>query len=289
MMRFFVLFAVFVQSFLWSDSLKEAYFPWKQQLKERGKIYDCFLFFNEYDMLEIRFNELYDAVDKFVIVEAAEGFRGQSKPYNFESHKQRFEKFLDKVIYIQLDDHIETNDPWDREYWQRNQIMRGLTDCQADDLIFISDVDELIPAAILNDVYVASSFYPLIAFKQKMYFQYLDRMCQGWEWWVGTAALKYDQLINLSPQQVRDHARAEDAFIWDAGWHFTSLGGYQSNVAKYTNYAHGGDGFFAYEEWRNTMRGPGIFFAPIDSSYPQFVQDNVDYLIQIGLIDPSLY
>ena len=46
-----------------------------------AKVYDCFMFFNEYEVLDLRFHELYDHVDHFVIVESCEGFTGKSKEY----------------------------------------------------------------------------------------------------------------------------------------------------------------------------------------------------------------
>ena len=67
-------------------------------------IYDCFNFFNELDLLEIRFYTLYEVVDKFVIVESNKTHSGIPKDFNFENNKDRFKKFLDKVEYIKLTD-----------------------------------------------------------------------------------------------------------------------------------------------------------------------------------------
>ena len=69
-------------------------------------IYDCFPFFNELDVLEIRLNVLYDIVDYFVITEADKTHTGRHKEYIFEQNKDRFAKFLDKIIYIKVNIHL---------------------------------------------------------------------------------------------------------------------------------------------------------------------------------------
>ena len=66
-------------------------------------VYDCFIFFNEIDLLEIRLNELNNVVDKFVIIEANKTFQNHHKPYYFEENKERFSQFSSKIIHIKLD------------------------------------------------------------------------------------------------------------------------------------------------------------------------------------------
>ena len=63
------------------------------------KIYDCFNFFNELDLLEIRLNTLKDSVDYFVIVESNVTHSGQFKPLYYEENKERFKSFEDKIIH----------------------------------------------------------------------------------------------------------------------------------------------------------------------------------------------
>ncbi len=114
-------------------------------------IYDCFPFFNELDILELRLNVLYDAVDYFVITEADKTHTGNNKEYIFEQNKERFNKFLDKIIYIKVDDFpplensIASSDgnKWLYENYQRDAIMRGLKNCSPNDIIIISDCDEI--------------------------------------------------------------------------------------------------------------------------------------------------
>ncbi len=111
---------------------------------KKRKIFDCFLFFNELDILEIRLNTLDAHVDRFVLVESTSTFTGQPKPLFFAQNKQRFRKFLPKITHVIVDDM-----PWDPESpyvceaLQRSAIGRGLGAAQPDDLIIVSDADEI--------------------------------------------------------------------------------------------------------------------------------------------------
>ena len=83
----------------------------------------------------MRLNEMYDHVDKFVIVEATETFRGKPKPLFFAENRHLFEKFADKIIHIVVTERITTDNPWKRERFQRKQIMQGLKKCHKNDLL----------------------------------------------------------------------------------------------------------------------------------------------------------
>jgi beta-1,4-mannosyl-glycoprotein beta-1,4-N-acetylglucosaminyltransferase len=92
--------------------------------------YDCFTFFNELDLLEIRLHELCRVVDTFVLVEAPWTFQGDTKPLFFDENKRRFRRFLPQIRHIIVPNEPETNDPWQREFHQRNCIRLGLTDAR---------------------------------------------------------------------------------------------------------------------------------------------------------------
>ena len=95
-------------------------------------IYDCFTFFNELDLLEIRLNVLNGCVDKFVLVEMGKTHTGKDKPLVFEQNKERFSIFKDKIIHIIVDDYPELEksesdgygNKWLLENYQRDAIMR---------------------------------------------------------------------------------------------------------------------------------------------------------------------
>lgn len=109
------------------------------------KIYDCFTFFNELDLLEMRFNILNDKVDFFVLVEATKTHSGEKKELFFERNRDRFSNFSNKIIHIIVDDlpEIKNGDRWLLENFQRDAIMRGLSGCGGNDIIVISDLDEI--------------------------------------------------------------------------------------------------------------------------------------------------
>ena len=88
-------------------------------------IFDCFTFCNELDLLELRLETLSDVVDKFVLVEADRTFTGKSKPFFFAENKARFTNYLDRIIHVQVEDMPQTNNPWDREHFQRKGLFVG--------------------------------------------------------------------------------------------------------------------------------------------------------------------
>ena len=112
------------------------------------KIIDCFTFFNELDLLEVRLKYLYDVVDHFVIVEANRTYSGNKKEYILQNHLKRYAPFADKIILEQLDfdqcDHVKNTD-WGRKNYQRDSIKKGLEklSIEDDDILLISDLDEI--------------------------------------------------------------------------------------------------------------------------------------------------
>mgnify|MGYP001456492360 FL=1 len=110
-------------------------------------IYDCFQFFNEETILDLRLNILEESVNFFVIVESTTDHQGNEKKLNFDINK--FKKFQKKIIYVVVEDtldtikkpHIGQNSLVERH--QRNSITRGLKNCSDNDLVIISDVDEI--------------------------------------------------------------------------------------------------------------------------------------------------
>lgn len=112
-------------------------------------IYDCFSFFNELDVLEIRLNTLNAIVDKFILVEAPWTHTGKPKPLYFHENRQRFAAFLDKIVHIIASappisaTATDRENAWIRENWQRNEIIRGLGNAKPEDILIIADLDEI--------------------------------------------------------------------------------------------------------------------------------------------------
>ena len=118
------------------------------------KIIDCFIFYNELDLLTYRFNLLNDIVDYFIIVESTHTFIGKEKKLVFNENKHLFENFSDKIIHIIVDDlpykhpniNIGNNDVWNNEFFQRNAISRGISyikNLDQSDVIILADLDEI--------------------------------------------------------------------------------------------------------------------------------------------------
>ena len=200
-------------------------------------IYDCFLFFNELDLLEIRLNILSDTVDKFVLVEADRTFKNNEKPYFFAENKDRYERFLDKIIHIKINTYPETENAWDMQFYQRNQISRGITQCSADDIILISDLDEIPnPEVIKNYKQNGSGICRL---KQLHYAYYLNYLrCD--KYWDPAKIARYNEMkVNdYTPQDIRRRNFKTKKTINNGGWHFSFLGGIDSIKNKVQAISH---------------------------------------------------
>ena len=220
------------------------------------KIFDCFLFFNEVEALNIRFHELRDVVDYHVIVEGTTTFSGQPRDIGFDATDSRWAPFVEKVIHVVVDDTPEEAGIWERETFQRNAIVRGLEMfqpdrsgplCNAQDLVLISDADEIPSAEAVR--WVASRLVRgVAAFDLAFSYYHLNQLvCQASSgdtidtfepisWWLARAARRAD--IRW-PQEVRDFPLHDCAHVASrGGWHFSYLGGVQriqSNIAAFSH------------------------------------------------------
>ena len=104
-------------------------------------IYDCFSYLDEDLLLNLRLNILDKYVDYFIIIEGNKTWQNNPKKFKFDISK--YEKFKNKIIYIKVADLPDGDDPYLRENYQRNCILKGLTRSNEDDLIIISDLDEI--------------------------------------------------------------------------------------------------------------------------------------------------
>lgn len=214
-------------------------------------IYDCFIFFNEVEVLDIRLHELDSIVDKFVLVEAKETHRGQSKPLYFDERKEDFKQYADKIIHVVVDTLDPTRSTiggsihWARENSQRDCIMQGLTDCKDDDIILISDVDEIPRSEVIKNM-PFSSQVPFFTNVQRMYYYYLNTYFDNSSWG-GTVVVSYKNLKEHSPQHYRNNkkhgirlrSRIIKEPIGDSGgWHFSYLGGIEKIQQKIRSFAH---------------------------------------------------
>ncbi|MBQ6758563.1 MAG: hypothetical protein IJP42_05690 [Selenomonadaceae bacterium] len=241
------------------------------------KIYDCFTFFNELELLELRLASLYDVVDRFVIVEADKTHANEPKPFNFYEHIHDYEPYLSKISYLMDTSVVEYKGAgdWSIENNQRNNIAKGLVDAEPDDLIMISDLDEIPNPAIVKTIRESftdpTKFVDFIAFYDTTPFtknqlvpfhsgmrinNFLDLSpvgCQQvfhsyyFDWvnrdlpWSGTVIGKFKHMT--SPQTFRD-SRITLPRIVEGGWHFSSMGG----IEKFWQKVRSGPDFRNYSD-----------------------------------------
>jgi len=192
------------------------------------KIFDCFKFFNELELLELRLMELYDTVDYFVLVEANKTHLCNDKEYVFEQNKHLFEDYIHKIIHIKVDDlpgytKDDKSKPgggiWISENFQRNCIMRGLVgNAVAGDKVIISDLDE-IPNTDTIKKYLNEQ--NPITFRQDLFYYYVN--CKQNCHWDGPIMATYGAFN--SPQQLRNMARSAYNTKPNGGWHYSFMGG----------------------------------------------------------------
>ncbi len=196
-------------------------------------VYDCFPFFNELDILELRLHILDAIVDKFVLVEATKTHSNKPKPLYFQENKHRYARFLDKIIHIVIDDYPPFVNAWTYENHQRNGIERGLKDCLPTDLILISDCDE-----IPNPEQLAGCRNTLqMRWMECLQFNYyLNYFCATDPFWVGTRVFPYSAMFGKTAQEMRRVPVTHK--IPFGGWHFSYMGGLEKLIEKTEAYAH---------------------------------------------------
>ena len=229
------------------------------------KIYDCFMFFDEEMLLDLRLNILNKYIDKFVITEANYMHSGRSKKLIFDINK--FSKFKDKIIYKVIDkqptnielvhenDSEKTkaekfiNNSNKRERYQREMALEYLKEAEPDDLIIINDVDEI---PNLKEINLKKIKNKLIFFKQKMFYYKFNLLHETLPW-IGSRACKKKNFI--SPQWLRDTKQKKYPFwrldiilskrkysdiyyVEDGGWHFTNIKLPEDIERKYLNFLH---------------------------------------------------
>lgn len=118
------------------------------------RLFDCFTFFNELDLLELRLAELDPVVDRFVLAESPLTFTGKPKPLFFAENRERFARYLPKIAHIVINDmpNGAQTTAWDREWHQRNALARGLGEAGPDDLVSIADIDEIPRPEVLAEI-----------------------------------------------------------------------------------------------------------------------------------------
>ena len=214
------------------------------------KVFDCFMYFDEEIVLDLRLNMLDPYVDYFVIVESIFTHKGDKRELKFNHDK--FKKFKKKIVYLTYDEKIKeieqvNNDDSDyeksrkfilnaayRENGQRNFISKGLRDAEDEDVILISDVDEI---PNLENINLKKINQKIMLFKQNMFYYKFNLKLPNLVW-SGTKGCKKKYL--KSPQWLRnikdkkypfyriDTYFSEKKyinlmFVNEGGWHFSNI------------------------------------------------------------------
>jgi beta-1,4-mannosyl-glycoprotein beta-1,4-N-acetylglucosaminyltransferase len=274
--------------------------------------YDCFTFFNELDLLEIRLNVLDPVVDKFVLVEATRTFQNKPKPLHYQENAGRFKAFSHKIIHIVVDDYPKFGKwkdaySWEIEYHQRNGISRGLAQCQPNDIIMVSDLDEIPDPEMIR---IHREAKGVKVFEQRSFYYFLNLANTKDKWWCGTVMAHFNDF--KKPQELRSISKKINGegkqiltnkiyriikaiihpiyrkyiyIIPASGWHFSYLGGVDKIIEKLEAFSHteyNKDKFKDKQALANALKdgtdfaGSGVSFVkiPVDDSFPRFIVEH---------------
>lgn len=196
------------------------------------------MFYNEFDILELRLGLLDRYVDRFVLVEAEVNHVGGPKELYFQNNKERYAKWLHKITHIVVtaEEAPKDENPWAREKYQRECILKGLEDVPDSAIVMVSDVDEIPDLAK-----VPFERLPHVVCSVHMWmFEYsFDYLFTG-EPWVGTVITNCELLKRVGPNSFRDQRWRFPCFSC-SGWHLSSFGNAAHLRNKLSTYAHAKD------------------------------------------------
>lgn len=244
------------------------------------KVYDCFMFFNETELTELRIRELDPVVDEFVIVEAAHTHTNKPKDFIFgkEVTSGKYDDIFKKLNYITIPEFPEGMTSLERENFQRNQIMQGLSNLHDLDTVIISDCDE-IPYPVTVDQYHLQYAHPMVV-QQDYFCYYLN--CKTPHQWRGTVLTRGSDLKRNNPQWMRDNKDAMRKL--SGGWHFGYLGGLERIQTKMVSFLHEEFADLPREHLAEKLEKkedlyqnvPFEVVAPEDCDLPKYVMSNLD-------------
>ena len=251
----------------------------------RVKLVDCFMYFNEKDIVYLRLKELYDTVDYFVINEATKTHQGQDKELSFWKD-DRLEQFKDKIVYssIELDGRFNGLMPKffpdakiaTEEHEQRIRLFEQIEALNLDnlDIIMISDCDE-IPN---KDVFQQMISYPIVALNQMFFVHYVDVYTNKNV--TGTVCCKYEglkYLNTLSSGMGLQILRRDKDFmprIENGGWHYSYMGGAKSVSEKVVS-TYDGD---LNSKWKTEEASQQLIDESIKNKQSPFSQEPITVL-----------
>ena len=209
------------------------------------KIIDCFIFYNELDLLTYRLNILNDVVDYFVLVESTHTFVGKEKPLFYQENKHLFEKFNNKIIHVIVDDFphkhpnidFKNGEQWNNEKFQRNCISRGIhkLNLNSKDIITILDLDEIPNPNILTQIKTNDIAVSINILQMDFYYYNLNsKMDHKWNHSKILTFEKYN-LLNIDCENIRFYTCP---IINNGGWHLSYFGDNNFIKNKIENFSH---------------------------------------------------
>lgn len=213
-------------------------------------IFDCIPFFNELDILKLRMQILAPFVDVFVIEEATVTFSGEPKQMIFAENRQLFAAFEDKIRYVAVaDSPMEGVTTHERDKYQKNQLIRALSDCKAEDIIIFGDVDEIPKPETLRRIIESFEAGKIYHLAQRMFYCFLNMEeisgnllsitgeFPGVErkMWLGTKVCSFADIPREGIVFLREVPPTDPRSVRmpEGGWHFGYMGGDgERDVAK---------------------------------------------------------
>ena len=248
------------------------------------RIFDCFIFNHEVELLEVRLNILNDYVDKFIITEGDVTFSGLPKESHFLKNKDRFSQWEDKIILNPIT-IPECESPWHREIYSRNAVM-DLDIFENNDLIVTSDGDEIPNPEVLEHASEWVSDDTHFTFEQSCYAYWVNNLYS--DKWFGSRAATYKYMKDTTVDDIRegteDESKITGSVITNGGWHFTYLGDEHHIRQKINSFC---DRHFDVPEVtenisKNLDSGKDVLNrshisyrrVDLDDSFPQYIIDN---------------
>lgn len=200
-------------------------------------IVDGFTFYNELDMLKYRLETLYPVVDKFVLVESPLTHRGNPKKLYYQENKHLFEKYSDKIIHI-VDTDLHTNppSPWMNEGHQRDSIVKGLGSLSDEDIVLVSDVDEIFNPEVIKNIDSHLGPHPFVSLQMDMYYYNIESKQVSVEWTFPKAI----RMGHIKRGHALTNCRTgpKGPIVHDGGWHLSYFGNPKMIINKLKNFAH---------------------------------------------------
>jgi len=239
------------------------------------RIFDCFTFFQELDLLKIRCEELKELDITHVLVEAPTTFTGNKKALHFHENRKHFSNYN----IHQFNAHLPNNgNAWDNEKAQRNGIIMALSMMRAedDDIVIISDLDEIPKAEVIKN-YAPDD--ELTALKIDTYRYYLNCL-EGKQNWIMPRICKFKYLKDKTPDDVRNSGYEHT--IGNAGWHFSYIGSEQDVRYKIESFSHTELNTDEFKDKLNykmdtcqSLFGDDFWqVVDIDDNLPKYIRDN---------------